>query len=135
MSNTFFSSSGHTSTIALTTAGFTARYHSIGEVTITVPDIKTSNLATSTAESYIPGDLLEGGETECEFEWPKGSPPPVGVTDTFTITTPTGGSTTGTLAGSGYLKSLTYPKLMNNTLMVGKYKIKWNGVPTYTAWT
>lgn len=128
---------GNTATISFGTSGFTANVHVIGGMDFTRPSIPTSHLGTTNFESVIPGDLIELGEFENEFEFDPDEQPPISaVAETITITfpVPTGMSNGATLAGSGFLTKWTTPEVRNNTLMVARYTVKFDGL-TEPAWT
>lgn len=127
---------GNSATVTFGTTGFTARYTGIGQTEQTIPDINKSALATTEFEEYMPGDLTEPGEFECEFQYDPNLRPSVGTVETITITYPVpAGLTNGaTMSGTGYIKKRVLPELKNNTLMLGKLGVKWDGVtgPTFT---
>lgn len=129
---------GNTATLAFS-GGFTASYMEVGGTEQEIPKIKTSHLGTTTNEEYIPGDLYEPGEFECEFQFDPTAAalPPIGAVQTVTITYPiaTGDMTGGTLAGTGFILKRTTAQLKNNELMMGKLTVAWDGLtgPTYTA--
>jgi hypothetical protein len=128
---------GNTATIAFATSGFTANYHRIGGTEQERPAIKTSHLGTTNTETYIPGDLIEPGEFEVEFEFdPNNQPPITAVAETVTVTfpTPTGGSAGATLAGTGFVTKWKSADLANNELMVASATVQWDGL-TEPTWT
>lgn len=127
---------GNTSTIVFATSGFTANFHMIGSFEQERPDIKTSHLGTTGFETYIPGDLVEPGEFEVEFEYDPDEQPPISsAAETITIThpVPSGSSNGATCAGTGYIKKWSSAELKNNELMVAKATVKWDG-GTGPAW-
>jgi hypothetical protein len=135
--NTFFSDTGNSATIVFTTTGFTARYHQLGASKDTIAKIETSHLGTTVQKTHIPGDLYDPNETQCEFEWPLGTPMPIaGASETVTITLPlpTAKTTAATVAGTGFVKERSSPVLKNDMLMMGSYTLVWDGLTnkTYT---
>lgn len=127
---------GNTATLVLS-GGFTANLYVIGATNQQGEDIEDSHLGTTEKKTFIPGDLYDAGEFECEFEWKPSNPlPPMLTVQTATITfpVPAGLSSGGTLAGTAYIKSRSTPELRNNTLMAGKFTVKWDGKtgPVYT---
>lgn len=127
---------GNGATVAFGTTGFTARYTGLGQIEQEVPDINKSALITTEFEEYMPGDLAEPGEFECEFQYDPNEQPTLRTVETITVTYPVpAGLTNGaTLSGSGYVKKRRLPELKNNQLMLGALTVKWDGVtgPTFT---
>ena len=131
---------GNGTTIAFGTSGFTANIYSIGGSTQTREALETTYLGTSGFKEFIPDSLVDGGETEIEFEWnPSFStfPPISAAAETITITFPlaSGQITNATLAGTGFLTAATSGTATNGEIMRGTATIKWDGNtgPTYTA--
>jgi hypothetical protein len=130
---------GNTATITLATSGFTGSYRRIGGTTVSRQDVNVSHLG-DTDELYLPGDTRENGEFEFEFLWnPATTPPSVtAAAETCTVTFPkrlSGSSAAATWAGTGYIKSVTYPEFVNNQPNIGRATFKWDGdtPPAYTA--
>ena len=131
---------GNGTTIAFATSGFSANVYSIGGTTQTRDSLETSHLGTSGVKEFMPDALIDGGESEIEFEWnPSFStfPPINAAAETISITFPlaSGQSTNATLAGTGFLTSATSGSAVNGEIMRGSATIKWDGLtgPTYTA--
>lgn len=127
---------GNSATISFGTSSFTAAYTEIGGTEQELPKIMTSHLGTSTKHTYIPGDLYEPGEMDCEFQYDPDTEPPIGTVETITVTypIPTGKTGGATLAGTGFISKRKTASLKNNELMVGTYTVCWDGLtgPTFT---
>ena len=131
---------GNGTTISFASSSFVANIYSIGGTTQTRDSLETSHLGTSGVKEFMPDALIDGGESEIEFEWnPSFStfPPIDAAAETITITFPlaSGQSTNATLAGTGFLTSATSGSAVNGEIMRGSATIKWDGLtgPTYTA--
>lgn len=128
---------GNQATIVFATSGFTANYHMIGSTEQERGKIKDSHLGTVDYHTYIPGDLIEPGEMECELEFNPDDEAPIDApAETITITypVPAGMVNGATLAGSGFLTKRSTPDLKNGELMLGKFTVAWDGKtgPTFT---
>ena len=68
-----------------------------------VPIVDVSTLGSTTFKEHEFGDLKETPELEMEVLFDPDEPPPVGTTETVTVTfpVPSGGSTGATYAGTG----------------------------------
>lgn len=135
---------GNGATIAFSITGITLRAYDmeIGEQTIAVLD-KTVLTDTGFIRK-MPGDLVDPGDVEVNYEYNPNSIPPLGYAtpstqtyDVVTITYPVQpGQTNGaTLVGTAFISTRGGPRLANNEIMKGKIKITWNGDtgPTYTG--
>jgi hypothetical protein len=126
---------GNTATIVFGTSSWPANVHMIGGTSQTRPKIEDSHLATEDFQTFVPGDLVDPGELELEFEFDPDDPPPIdGAPETITITHPSALANGATLAGSGFLTEWKSGDLRNNQLAVGTAKIAWDG-KTGPAWT
>jgi len=131
---------GNGTTIAFTTSAFTANVHRIGGANTTRNAVETSHLGTTGQRTRIPGTLTDPGTTEVEFEWDQSFatfPPITAVAETITITYPlkTGETTPAIEAGTGFLVEAQSPTAQDDTLMMGRYVIQWDGLTdkAYTA--
>ena len=91
-----------------TTTTWTPKYISIGGLSPSRQDLKTSHLATADGyDTFKPGDLVDGGEITLEGFWEpeNGLPPITAAAETMTATYPDSGA--ATIAFSGYVKSFT----------------------------
>ena len=121
---------GNGVTIVFGTSGFTANYTRIGGTEMSRESIETTHLGTTDYKTFVPDDLIDGGEFSCEFYWDpasSSSPPISGAAETITITYTSG----ETLSGSGFLTSSTGPDAENGSLLSGEFTLKWAGQPTY----
>lgn len=128
---------GNTATIAFATSGFTAAYTKIGGSELTRPKIKTSHLETASKETYIPGDLVDCGEWEVEFQYdPNEQPPYDGAAEAVTITypVPAGDDNGATMAGTAFLTKFKTTDLVNNELQMATATLCWDGEtgPTFS---
>ena len=131
---------GNSATIVFATTGFVANFHLLGGAEHEIEVIEDSHLGTTTYKTYIPGDLDEPGEFDCEFEWQGDvSPPARGTAETITVTHPVPPtlSNGATHAGTGFIQKVKLPEMVNNELQMGSLTVKWDGKtgPTYTAAT
>lgn len=131
---------GNGTTIAFTTTAFTASVNRIGGANETRNAVETSHLATTGQRTRIPGTLTDPGTTEVEFEWDQSFttfPPIDAVPEAITITYPkkSGETVAATEAGTGFLVESQSPTAQDDTLMMGRYVIQWDGLTdrTYTA--
>ena len=129
---------GHNTTATLGTSTFVSNVTSVGGGQSTRVDVSTTYLSTATNHTFMPGDLSDAGEVTIDYQF---DPPAVllvtGVVETLTVTLPTatGFSTAATLAGTGYIKSVTRPTWVTDSLQMGQFVFKFNGLtgPTYTV--
>jgi hypothetical protein len=132
---------GHGTTLGFGTTSWTGKIRSIGGYAKKIAKIETSYLATSGDKTYIPGDLAEWDEVTAKvlFETKTGLPALGAVDETITITypIPTGGTTGGIVAGTGFITAVKYPEAMTGTLMEGEITFCWSGNTdvTFTAAT
>lgn len=125
-------------------SGFTANLFMVGGTERTREPVEDTHLglASQSERTYVPDDLIEGGEFTCRFEWNQSFstfPPLIGDAETITITYPlrSGEGTNATLAGTGFLtrdKSADI-EVNSSSIMEGEITIKWDGKtgPAYTA--
>ena len=121
---------GNGVTIVFGTSGFTANYTRIGGTEMSRESIETTHLGTTNYKTFVPDDLIDGGEFSCEFYWDPAMttfPPIDAVAETITITYVSG----ETLSGSGFLTSSSGPDAENGDLLSGEFSIKCAGHPTY----
>ena len=110
-----------------------------GKWSINVLDV--SVLADTGFMKKLAGDLKDAGEFVIDFLWKTSTTAPVvGATpETLTITAAqmTGDTAAATLAGTGFVKELTWPTAALNQVNAGQATCVWNGDtgPTYTKAT
>lgn len=131
---------GHLATIGFgTSTTFVAAFTRIGGLSLSRPSIDTSDLSTSSWRSFIPGDLVDGGEMECEFNFAHKQvvPPITAVAETITITLPeaTSAGNPPTIVFTGFVTGHTMPELMTDELMKATVTLKCSGQPVFTAET
>lgn len=117
-----------------TTTTWAPKYISIGGVSPSREDLKTTHLATANNyDTFKPGDFVDGGEQtlECFWEPENGFPPITAAAETITLTYPDTGA--ATVAFSGYVKAFTVQEAVNETLLRMSITIKVAGPITYTA--
>ena len=121
---------GNGVTIVFGTSGFTANYTRIGGTEMSRESIETTHLGTTNYKTFVPDDLIDGGEFSCEFYWDPAMttfPPIDAVAETITITY----VSCETLSGSGFLTSSSGPDAETGDLLSGEFSIKWTGQPSY----
>lgn len=112
---------------------FTAKFTQIGELQRTIDSLETSHLLSIDEKSFVPGDLIEPGEIECEYFWDGAEiAPDARVRATLTVTMPTSPAQTAPASwvASGFFTMRLVPAAQLNTLMKGKTKFKLNGLAT-----
>jgi hypothetical protein len=83
-------------------SGFFAEILSVTWSGISRPSIATSHMGTTTALTFVPGDLFDPGELSVELAFAPGTEPPWGDdAETVTVTWPDAGD--ATWAASGFL--------------------------------
>lgn len=107
----------------------------------TVTDLDVSVLSDTGFMKKLASDLKDAGTATIDFLWKTSTTAPVvGTTpETFTITAAqmTGDTAAATLAGTGYVKEITWPTAALGQVNKGQIVITWNGDtgPTYTKAT
>ena len=129
---------GTGATIAFTTTAKTFKVRSIKQSGIKRDAIDTTHLGTTTAKTFMPSDLIDGGEIEVELLWEPGAigtrPSYAGATETVTITFPmhSGGSVAAAVSFSGFVMDVGFDVPLED-LMISTFKIKVTGDLTWTA--
>lgn len=126
---------GNSSTIVFGTSSFAADYTMIGGVEQSRPSLETSHLGTSNYATFMPGDLVDSGELECEFHYnPNNQPPITGAAETITITfpVPSGLSNGATAVFSAFVMNWKSADLENNEIMSATVTLKITGGVTWT---
>lgn len=127
-----------------TTTGFTPQITRIGGTTMSREAVETTHLGTTVQRTFSPADIYDAGECEIEIIWDQnaGTFPMIGAAaETLTITyaIKAGGSTAGTLAGTGFITSVTGPDAVAGTADIHTATLtwKWDGLTdaTYVAGT
>ena len=120
-------------TIAFGTSGFAASLTSIS-VSMERGSIDTTNTATTVARTFMPTDLIDPGEITFDLQFdPDVEPPIKAVAETITITwpLPSGQSTAGTFACSGFMTAWEATGPLEE-LMTGTATCKLSGDYTWT---
>jgi len=120
---------GHGSTITFGTSGFSAELMSLSGPSIERASVETTHMGTTTAKTFTPGDIYDGGSITCEFQYDAGDTPPVaGAAETITIAW--GGS--GTFSFSGFMTSYSINGEQGDNLMTASMGIKVTGAVTFS---
>lgn len=106
-------------------------------------EVDATYMATTGQREYVPGDLdaINDVVLDVLFEQGRGLPSNGTVAETITITFPLnpadGSVSAATLAGTGFIKGVSYPAMQTGTIMKGQITIKFDGYtgPTFTAAT
>jgi len=117
-----------------TTTTWSPKYISIGGLSPSREDLKTTHLATANNyETYKPGDFVEGGDVslECFWEPENGLPPITAAAETITMTYADTGA--ATIVFSGYVKAFSIMEAVNDALLRMSLTLKVAAAPTYTA--
>ena len=116
------------------TSGFTANLLSVNGQDISRPAIQTTHLGTTTAHTFIPGDLYDPGGVEIEFQFDPDDYPPIDQpAETITVTYPlsSGGTTAANWAASGFMTDFSWGAPLEE-LMTGSATLKLSGAITPT---
>ena len=133
---------GNGATLTLSADGGSTTYTivSITPGDQSIEALEVSHLGTTDNKEYIKSDLKETpeGSAEVLFDVNTALPTPGSATQTITITFPKEVATAtaaATLAGSGFVTSVSYPELVSDTVMRATINWKMDGFtgPTFTA--
>jgi len=125
---------GTGASVTFGTSSFTANITAINGEAIERPAIDTTHLGTTTARTFIPGDLVDHGTLTLEIQFaPDDSPPIKLAAETITVTFPlsAGGATAANWAFSGFATSFSYGVPLEE-LMTGSLTLKVTGDITAT---
>ena len=121
-------------TITFGTSSWTAELTSVNQNDVSREALDTTTLATTTAKTFIPSELFDGGNLEVEFLHETDEQPPYdGVAETITITFPkesSGSSVAGSVAFSGFMTNYSWTAPMGE-LVTGSATIKVTGDLTW----
>lgn len=125
---------GTGASVAFGSSSFTANITAINGEGIERPAIDTTHLGTTTARTFIPGDLVDHGTLTLEIQFDPDDYPPIKLAaETITVTFPLAGS--GTAAAkwefSGFATGFDYGVPLEE-LMTGSLTIKVTGDITKT---
>jgi hypothetical protein len=132
---------GHGTTLTFGTTSWTGKIRKIGGFAKKKAKIETSYLATTGDKTFIAGDLADWDDVTATvlFETLTGLPALGSADETITLTfpIPTGGTTGGIVAGTGFITAVKYPEAMTGQLMEGEITFCWSGNTdvTFTAAT
>lgn len=133
---------GNSATVTFGTSNFAPKIRSITIGERTREALNDSDLTTTNQMTFIPSDLIDAGGFTMEVEWDQSAavfPPITAAAETITITFPLkpGEGTAATLAGTGFLTSVSGPNVENGAIMVATIGVKWDGKTeaVYTAGT
>lgn len=131
---------GNQATLALATTGAVGNIRNIGELAAELAKLEDSHLGTSDQKTFMPDDLEDPGEFEVEVEFEAHLALPArGVVETITVTFPqrVGDTAAANLAGTGFIRRVATPQLINGQIQVMKILIAMNGKtgPTFTVAT
>lgn len=131
---------GHGASVTFGTSSLSFNWTGIDMGESTLPDVDKSHLGTSGSREFMPGDLVDEGETVISFQWDaEASYPAEGTVETVTVTFPqeSGQTAAATYAGTGYIKRVRRPNLQTDQLQTGELTVRWDGGtgPTWTAAT
>ena len=125
---------GTAGTITFGTSGFTASITNINWDGIERASLPTSHLGTTTAHTFIPGDLYDPGEISLDIQFdPDDFPPISAVAETITVTYPltAGATTAANWASTGFLTGASHIVPLE-ALMTGTITVKLSGAITPT---
>lgn len=125
---------GTGTTVTFGTSSFTANLVSVDWDGIERASVQTSHLGTTSAHTFIPGDLYNPGEITMNIQFnPDNAPPISSAAETITVTFPlsSGGITAANWAGTGFATGFTAGVQLEE-LMTGTLTVKMSGVITFT---
>ncbi len=121
---------GTGTTVTFGTSGFTGNIMNVSQDGISRPSVDTSHMGTTTARTFTPGDLYDGGEITLSVQWDPAAatkPPISAAAETITIAFK-GGANTAQF--SGFVTEYGNDIPMEE-LMMTEITIKVSGVITY----
>ena len=121
--------------ITFGTSGFTANITNISWDGIERVSIPTSHLGTTTAHTFIPGDLYDPGEVSLDIQFDPDTFPPINsAAETITVTFPlsSGGSTAADWEATGFCTGASNVVPLE-ALMTGTITVKMSGTIAVTA--
>lgn len=125
---------GTGASVTFGTSGFTANITAISHDGIERVSIPTSHLGTTTAHTFIPGDLFDPGELTLDLQHDGDNYPPIDqAAETITVIFPLGSgeSTAARWAFSGFATGYNYSIPLED-LMTGQLTVKASGDITDT---
>lgn len=128
---------GTGATVTFVSSSFTANITDISWDGITRPDIKTSHLGTTTADTFTHGDLYDPGGMTLQIQFDINKTPPFGSTSeviTFTPPVAPGYMTAGSWSATGYVNSYGF-QVPHEDLMTATIGIKFSGTIATTSAT
>ena len=125
---------GNGTSITFGSSSWSGQFTSVRRAGETRPAIDSTNLATTTARTFIAADLVDRGSLECDIQYDPDDPPPtnsVAETITLTFPVPSGQSNGATIAGTGFITDhdLDIPE---GDIMTGSITIKWAADVTFS---
>jgi len=124
---------GAASTITFSSSTASGNARLIGGHTEELGKVEINSLGLTGHKEYIPGDLIDPGEFDVEFEFDSAVVPPgIGTVETITVTYPDG---TDNIAGTGFIRAIKMPDLQNEELQVAVLTCAWDGKtgPTFAT--
>ena len=130
---------GTGASLALTTSGWTPQITEMNWGGIDREMVETTHLATTTAKTYLPGDLYDPGELSLSVFYEPGNEPPTNgaletVTLTFPLNTAQSVDVAATLAGSAAMTSFSFGVPLED-MITADVSFKFSGPLTWTSAT
>jgi hypothetical protein len=125
---------GNGTSVTFGTSSFSASLMSVTWGGITRPAIQTSHLGTTTAHTFMPDDLYDGGDITLSIQYNPNTQPPIsGAAETVTVTypVPSGSSNGATHAFSGFVTEFVPGNAGLGELMIASVTVKVSGAITY----
>ena len=118
---------GTGATITFGTSGFTAEITNMDHGDMGREAIDTSHLGTTTARTFMPGDLYDPGSLTLDIHFDNANDPPLtGAAETITITFPDA----STRSGSGFVTGYSYSVPLEDK-MTAQMTVKFSGAFTF----
>jgi len=125
---------GDGATLSFGTTNFQGNFKTLQHTGVNRAVIDTTYLGTSTAKTFMPGDLYDPGEISGTISYdPDTQPPYSNAAETMTLTfpVPAGSNNGATMNCSGFITNFDEPELVTDTEMIASITIKLSGSITW----
>jgi hypothetical protein len=117
---------GTGATMTFGTSSYSADILSISGGEASVPVVDTTHMGTTNSRTAMFGDLVTEGEIEVQIAFDPDEPPPLGTSETVTLTfpIPSGSMNGATFSGTGGISKRTYEVPLEDRI-TGTYTVSW----------
>ena len=135
----FFPDLGTGASLAYSSSTFAAQISEIQWSGISREQVETTHLGSTTARTYLPGDLYDPGEMSLSIFYEPGNEPPLSASqETITLTFPLndaqGQASAATLAGSAAMSEFSFGVPLED-MITADVAFKFSGPLTWTSAT